>query len=150
MFKQKVWNFLKQHSNTILNTALFYYFFHNYVLDISYLEGNSMTPTFDSKGTYVLVDKISFYFRKPKKNEIISLLNPFDKTVLLCKRVTGIEGEEKSLRNGKVITIPKNNIWVEGDNKVDSFDSRIFGPINNKLINGRILLELFPKFKVHI
>ena len=44
----------------------------------------------------------------------------------------------------------KNNIWVEGDNKVDSFDSRIFGPINNKLINGRILLALFPKFKVHI
>ena len=109
-----------------------------------------MTPTFDSNGTYVLVDKISFYFRKPKKNEIISLLNPFDKTVLLCKRVTGIEGEEKSLRNGKLVTIPKNNIWVEGDNKVDSFDSRIFGPINNKLINGRILLALFPKFKVHI
>ena len=83
MFKQKVWNFLKQHSNTILNTALFYYFFHNYVLDISYLEGNSMTPTFDSKGTYVLVDKISFYFRKPKINEIISFINPFDKSDLL-------------------------------------------------------------------
>lgn len=150
MFKNKIWSFIKQHSNSIINTALLYYFIHKFVLDISYLEGNSMNPTFNSKGTYVLVEKVSYYFRKPKKNEIISLINPFDKSVLLCKRVTGIEGEEKSLRNGKLITIPKNNIWVEGDNKVDSFDSRIFGPINFKLINGRILLELFPKFKVHI
>lgn len=38
----------------------------------------------------------------------------------ICKRVLFVEGENTP--NG--IMIPKNHIWIEGDNKDYSFDSR--------------------------
>ena len=154
MYRGKVWFFLQKHSNKIINGVILYYFIHNYVIDISYLEGSSMMPTFSDKGAIVLVDKFSFYFRKPKINEIISFINPFDKSVLLCKRVTGVEGDKRSMKNGKVVEVSKNNVWVEGDNKYNSLDSRIFGAIHKKLINGRIFLQIYPslkwRFNVHV
>ena len=61
MYRGKVWFFLQKHSNKIINGVILYYFIHNYVIDISYLEGSSMMPTFSDKGPIVLVDKFSFY-----------------------------------------------------------------------------------------
>ena len=51
------------------------------------------------------------------------------------------------MKNGKVVEVSKNNVWVEGDNKYNSLDSRIFGAIHKKLINGRIFLQIYPSLK---
>ena len=44
--------------------------------------------------------------------------------------------------------IPVDNYWVMGDNRGNSADSRVFGPINRKLIVGRAFLRVFPVTKV--
>ena len=84
---------------------------------------------------------------KYKKGEIICVQNPLDSTMKLCKRVIYLEGEEVTLRNGNVIQVPNNHIWVEGDNKENSLDSRRFGPISKHLVVGRVPCLIWPNFK---
>lgn len=48
------------------------------------------------------------------------------------------------------ITVPQGQVYVCGDNRNNSLDSRIFGPINVNDIVGKLSLRIFPfnKFKV--
>jgi type IV secretory pathway protease TraF len=43
--------------------------------------------------------------------------------------------------------IPKNHIWIEGDNKFNSKDSRLFGPISNELVLGIVRYRVWPFIK---
>ena len=42
------------------------------------------------------------------------------------------------------ITVPPNNVFVCGDNRPDSLDSRIFGPVPVKYIIGQLILRITP------
>ena len=42
------------------------------------------------------------------------------------------------------ITLGKDQIFVSGDNRPDSLDSRAFGPINAKQVIGKLVLRVFP------
>ena len=42
------------------------------------------------------------------------------------------------------ITLGKNQLFVSGDNRPDSLDSRSFGPINARQIVGKLVLRIFP------
>jgi signal peptidase I len=50
-----------------------------------------------------------------------------------------------SFTNGNVdITVPNGQVFVCGDNRGNSLDSRSFGPIDNKDIIGKLVFRLFP------
>ncbi|HUC78623.1 MAG TPA: signal peptidase I [Candidatus Saccharimonadales bacterium] len=54
-------------------------------------------------------------------------------------------GYTSSESTGSVnIVLPKNDIYVLGDNRADSCDSRCFGPINVNQIIGRLVLRIYP------
>jgi signal peptidase I len=42
------------------------------------------------------------------------------------------------------LTLGANQLFVEGDNRPDSLDSRSFGPINDSQIIGQLVLRVFP------
>jgi signal peptidase I len=42
------------------------------------------------------------------------------------------------------ITVPKGQIWVMGDNRCFSEDSRVFGTINQDLVVGRAFVRVWP------
>ncbi|HUY53086.1 MAG TPA: signal peptidase I [Candidatus Dormibacteraeota bacterium] len=42
------------------------------------------------------------------------------------------------------ITLSKNYIYVMGDNRSDSLDSRVFGPVNTSQIIGKLVLRIYP------
>jgi signal peptidase I len=42
------------------------------------------------------------------------------------------------------ITLRKNQLFVSGDNRPDSLDSRAFGPINANQVIGKLILRVFP------
>jgi signal peptidase I len=42
------------------------------------------------------------------------------------------------------ITLGRNQIFVCGDNRTDSLDSRIFGPVNVNSIIGKLVLRIYP------
>lgn len=82
------------------------------------------------------------------------------------KRVIGLPGETVEGRNGKILIngreliepylaeepigdfppkmIPKGQLWVMGDNRNRSSDSRVFGPIKKSKIVGRAILRIWP------
>ena len=49
-----------------------------------------------------------------------------------------------SIMNMKEITVSKNHVFIMGDHRNDSLDSRYFGEIDSRLIIGRVILRVFP------
>ncbi len=121
------------------------------------VNGDSMKPT--------LIDQEIMILNK------ISAINRFDIVVIkedtsyLIKRVIGLPNDKityqnnKLIINGKVvedshlgkhiiedfsISLEKNEYFVLGDNRSNSYDSRIFGPVLKKDILGTTSLVLFP------
>jgi inner membrane protease subunit 1 len=143
----------KKYLTTIHNSYLsirfiaWFIFIHEFIFDFYQLEGESMIPTFNAFGDIVIVEKISKAFKHNyNKGEIICLINPINNKISLCKRILYLEGETVTLANGNEYKIPRNHIWVEGDNKDNSFDSRKFGAIPKQLVQGRVYMQVWPKF----
>lgn len=66
---------------------------------------------------------------------------------------------DKTMPYGKVIkytsgninlTLPKDEIYVLGDNRTDSCDSRCFGPVNVNQIIGRLVLRIYPFSDINV
>jgi signal peptidase I len=41
-------------------------------------------------------------------------------------------------------TVPPNHVWLEGDNPLQSTDSRHYGPVSVMSLRGRVVLRLWP------
>ena len=106
-----------------------------------------MEPTLEDKGVF-FVNKTNWKKNRLKKGDVVIATSPIDKHTLICKRVLYMEGDVVFAEiNGTNNLIPKNQVWVEGDNKANSFDSRNHGPIDRCLIQGVALFKLYPEFK---
>ena len=47
-------------------------------------------------------------------------------------------------KNHHIITIPKGHVWLQGDNKPASLDSRAYGPVSLGLVLGRVAWKIWP------
>jgi signal peptidase I len=128
------------------------------------IEQVSMLPNLH-EGEYVIVDKVSYLFRQPARGEIVVLKRASEAD--LIKRVIGLSGETIQISNGQVQingqpiaepylkdprinsdtppqTIPDGRVFVMGDNRNNSSDSRGFGPIALEDIVGRAWIIYWP------
>ena len=97
--------------------------------------------------------------------ESIGVLQP--STEEYIKRVIGLPGETVQGKDGHVfingqelvepylppgvttsdfgpIVVPKGGLWMMGDNRSNSSDSRVFGPIRRNTVVGRAILRVWP------
>ncbi|SOV24258.1 type I signal peptidase [Plasmodium sp. DRC-Itaito] len=84
-----------------------------------------------------------------KRGDVVLLVSPVNEKKRVCKRIIAIENDKLFIDNfHSYVEIPQNNIWVEGDNKMDSYDSRNYGSVNVQLIIGKVffLLDPFKEF----
>lgn len=140
------------------------------------VSGDSMVPTFHTS-EYLVIDEISYRFKKPERGDVIVLRYPRDPKTFFIKRIVGMPGETVSLKSGKVFIknsenpggfelpeayvknrsgetedykVGEDEYFVMGDNRTASFDSRGWGPLNEKMIVGRAILRLLPLKQVGI
>ena len=107
-----------------------------------------MEPTFET-GDYLIIDEFSYHFQNPQKGDVIVFRYPLDTSKFFIKRIEGMPGETVEY-NGKEIILRDNEYFVLGDNTFASSDSRMWGPVNEKLIIGRALIRLWPINKLEV
>lgn len=133
------------------------------------VDGKSMSPTFETS-QYLIVDQLSYRFSEPQRGDVVIFRFPFDTSRFFIKRIIGLPGETVTLDNqevritkinGETITLDESQIvyqkndnititlndtqyYVMGDNRLQSHDSRAWGPLEEEYIVGRALLRLFP------
>lgn len=134
------------------------------------VDGASMYPTFENLD-YLIVDEVTYRFNAPARGDVIVFRYPGNPSVFYIKRIIGLPGEKVSINHGSIIittvageamtiaepyivnedaTYTKNvslnagEYFVMGDNRPNSSDSRVWGPLPKKNIIGRVDLRLLP------
>lgn len=132
----------------------------------------SMEPTI-MIGDRVLAEKISTRFSEPRTGDIVVFDDPTGRHPQLIKRVIAVGGQEVDIRDGKVfvdgapldepylvgvktdpgsqvmpIMIPEGSVWVMGDNRPNSGDSRFLGPQPVSAVRGRAFAIYWPVARI--
>jgi len=102
-----------------------------------------MMPTLNLHGDVLLIDKTFnlLPWRVFRTGDIVVARHPTNANQFICKRITAVAGEELA-QGGKVC--PPGRVWLEGDNKSCSFDSRDYGPVPEGLLVGKVAMRLWP------
>ena len=128
----------------------------------------SMEPTL-MVGDKVIINKLSYNFTDIERGDIIAFHSPIEEDKELVKRAIAVEGDEISLTsegeifvNGErieedylpgeedikylnqVITVGEDEVFVMGDNRNNSFDSRFFGNISEDMVFGEFVVIYWP------
>jgi len=111
--------------------------------------GASMEPTFHN-GDYLIIDEVSYQFRKPQKGEVVVFKYPLNPSKYFIKRIANTPGDDVSIEKIKIDTLGDNEYFVLGDNTNHSSDSRVWGSVNEELIVGRALVRLWPINKIEL
>lgn len=158
-----VWEFLEVAAIAIIIACAFKFLAQPFLV-----QGASMEPNFDD-GDFLLVDEISYRFKEPERGDVIVFHAPTEEKQYYIKRIIGLPGETIVVEDGEVFingvnleeeylpqgmstrtlqqnefTLGANQFFVLGDNRIMSFDSRNWGPLDREEIVGVVQLRLWP------
>ena len=147
-----------------------------FLIQAFFIPSLSMYPTLE-RGDRVLVNKLSYRFGDIDRGDIVVFERPANVPDTgikdLIKRVVALPGETVESRDGRVYidgrllaegyledgvtttgltrqTVPDDHVFVMGDNRGNSEDSRVFGPIDVDLVVGRAFVRVWPLPHVHL
>src|SRR3989344_3427095 len=135
------------------------------------VSGSSMIPSY-TDGNYLIIDEITYRWNDPERGDVIVFRFPPEPSKYLIKRVAALPGETIEIR-GDTVTIfntehPQGFVWTQGeiessandaeqkvelerdeyfvlgDNRDESADSRIWGPLKREFVTGRPPIRLLP------
>jgi len=132
----------------------------------------SMEPTIMT-GDRVLAEKITVRFRDPLQGEIVVFDDPTGRHPQLIKRVIAVGGQTVDIQDGTVVvdgapleepyvhgkvtdpgtvplpvTLALDEVWLMGDNRPNSGDSRFMGPIPESMVQGRAFAIYWPTGRI--
>lgn len=130
------------------------------------VQGQSMAPTLHP-AQRVVVEKLTYrLLHGPRRGDVVVLRSPRGGREMLIKRVVGLPDEVIKSQAGQLMingeplseawatlpggidipptTIPPLHVFVLGDNRGASNDSRVFGPVPIADIVGRALFSYWP------
>jgi signal peptidase I len=158
---------------TVLLTALVYFVVRSSV-QFTPVDGPSMQPGLYT-GQSVIVNELAYLFGNPQRGDVIVFHPPppFSPKEQFIKRIIAVPGDTISVTDSAVIVdgvtlhepyvnaqgsvvsllpdtkIAPGDYFVMGDNRNNSEDSRVFGPVHRQTIVGKADLVIWPLNVVH-
>lgn len=136
-----------------------------------YVKGASMEPTFFDK-EYLIINELHYRLNEPVRGDVAVFRYPRIPSEYFIKRVIGLPGETVEIRDGKIflytkekpngyelqesyldeiftdgikrVTLGLDEFYVLGDNRDESMDSRMFGPVKREYFIGRVMFRGLP------
>jgi signal peptidase I len=127
--------------------------------------GQSMEPNLHTDQR-LIVEKVSYHIHPPRRGDVVVLKLPAEHSELLIKRVIGLPGEIVEIKDGRVfingtaldepylnqftrglvapLQVSPLHVFVLGDNRGFSNDSRSFGMIGFEDVVGRAWFSYWP------
>jgi signal peptidase I len=126
------------------------------------VSSQSMSPTLVA-GDQVVVDKLSVHWRPPSEGELVVFRDP-QRRELVVKRVVAVSGQTVAIEDAELVvdgavrhepqvdlsridstyfgpvTVPPDAVFVLGDNRSESIDSRTYGAVPLGDVVGRVVL----------
>ncbi len=129
------------------------------------VDGSSMEPGI-LDGDTLCISRLAAWMGWYDTGDIITFTKEVDgKSIDMVKRVIALEGDTVGIENGVVtvngkeleetyiagetegivwMTVPPGEVFVMGDNRPASTDSRTFGTIDADDVQGKVIFRLFP------
>jgi signal peptidase I len=161
---------LREVALSVLPAVLLALFIRTMVGEAALVDGPSMQPNLYT-GFAILVEKVSYQLHTPQRGDVVLFDLPGEKQPLV-KRVVALPGEQVAVRSGHTYIdgeplaepwvsyfggpdypatrVPAGQVFVLGDNRRDSRDSRFFGPVPLGAIRGHVVLILWPLARVQM
>jgi signal peptidase I len=138
-----------------------------FVVEAFWIPSESMVHTLEV-GDRVLTNKFIYDFTSPKRGDIVVFKSVEGSNEELIKRVVGVPGDKISVQAGRLYVnnklqkepyvnkdlpdksffgptkVPPNHVFCMGDNRANSRDSRFFGPVPDRNIEGEAFLLFWP------
>ena len=131
------------------------------------IQGTSMTPLLTNNDA-IVINRLVCHFEPIQRGDVVVFRYPLDARKSFIKRIVGLPGETVQIRQGLVyvnghwvvepyirsqyedlrdfgpIQVPSADYFVLGDCRSSSDDSRVFGTVAGKLIEGRAAFAYWP------
>ncbi len=143
-----------------------------FILTPNQVKGASMEPTFRT-GDYILTSRVTYKFRPLERGDVVVFKSPKNPDIEYIKRIIGLPGDVVNISNGVVkvndtqlsenyiaattnlweggcikdnvpYIVPSDYIFVMGDNRPRSSDSRKFCAVTKDSIIGDVFYRYFP------
>lgn len=167
-----VLSFLKEVPVLIVTAVLVAWVVKSFIVQPFIIPSSSMEPTL-YPGDRVLVNKFVYRIQPVRPGDVVVLVPPFDTKKDFIKRVVAVGGQTLEVKNGEVfvdgkaldephkipladssnfgpLIIPKDNVFLMGDNRPNSYDSRFFGPLNKNTLIGKALVIYWPPNRLQV
>lgn len=147
-----------------------------FIMQPNQVKGASMDPTFNT-GDYIFTSKVTYKFRGYNRGDVVVFKSPKNPDIEYIKRIIGLPGDKVMIKdsevyvngvkltenyiaaktnlwengfskNGEEIKVPDGELFVMGDNRPRSSDSREFGPVPEDTIIGQVFYRYFPSTKM--
>jgi signal peptidase I len=167
--------FLRDIVEVVIPAVILYFIISTFFIQTREVPSGSMIPAIEV-GERFLLNKTAYWFHEPQRFQIV-VLKPTKAAGIkedLVKRVIGLPGEKLMVQEGMVwindrplkesyitperapvnesgpFLIPKGEYFVMGDNRNNSRDSRFWGTVPRKNIEGQAWLRTWPLNRIGI
>jgi signal peptidase I len=142
--------------------------FRAFIAQAFVIPSESMVPTLEIND-HVYVNRLAYVSSHPHRGDIVVFDHPREHGTDLIKRVVAVGGDEVVGHDGQVWVnghasgpsydfdrrqIPRDNLFVMGDNRDNSSDSRVWGTVPEGLVVGRAFViwwnQSQPKRSMHL
>ncbi|MCL6430176.1 MAG: signal peptidase I [Anaerolineae bacterium] len=161
--------FFREVLETVLPAMVIVLVINMFLAQATRVEGQSMEPSLHDNQR-LIIEKVSYYVHPPRRGDIVVLKLPNHRSDALIKRVIGLPGETVEIRDGVVLingepldepylnqstyqgmpprVVPEGEVFVLGDNRGFSNDSRAFGFVPFSDIVGRAWFRYWPPSEI--